>query len=236
MIDRVLLKEGAGRFGVDLDAEKLEQFNTYCIKLREYNIKVNLTAIIEPYEVVVKHFIDSIAALYFLKIPYGASLIDIGTGGGFPGMPLKIVRPDLDVTLMDSQNKKLEFLRRLAPELGLELNIIHRRAEQAGADPQLRERFEFAAARAVASLDVLCEYALPLLAKGGCFAAYKGPHSDTEIEKAAGAILKLGGAPARFESYTLPDASERRIITVKKRTKTPPIYPRQRVNINNNPL
>ena len=236
MIDGVLLKEGAHQFGVALDATQREQFNTYCKLLLEYNVKVNLTAIIEPYEVVVKHFIDSIAVAGRVKLSHGASLIDIGTGGGFPGMVLKIIRPDLQVTLMDSQKKKLAFLEQLGFALGIQNTILHGRAEQAGADAALREKFDFATARAVASLDVLCEYALPLLRRGGQFIALKGPHSLEETEKAQHAIALLGGKLSVVLPYDLPDGSERRLICIDKVSKTPNKYPRQRVRIVDKPL
>jgi 16S rRNA (guanine527-N7)-methyltransferase len=236
MIDHVLLKEGAYQLGVALDAAQQEQFNTYCKLLLEYNVKVNLTAIIEPYEVVVKHFIDSIAVTGLVKFPHGSSLIDIGTGGGFPGMVLKIIRPDLQVTLMDSQKKKLAFLEQLGSALGIQNTILHGRAEQAGVDAALRERFDFATARAVASLDVLCEYALPLIRRGGRFIALKGPHSLEETEKAQHAIFLLGGELSGVLPYELPDGSERRLICIEKISKTPSKYPRQRVKIAEKPL
>lgn len=236
MIDSVLLKEGAEKFGVVLSEKQREIFNTYCRILLEYNKKVNLTAIIEPYEVVVKHFIDSIAVAGLIEMAENSSFVDIGTGAGFPGMVLKIVRPDLHVTLMDSQHKRLLFLRELGEILGIKATLIHLRAEQAGADASLREHFDYASARAVASLDVLCEYALPLVRIGGRFLALKGPHGVDEVDKAKNAMQLLGGKIAEIISYRLPDDSERRLICIDKVAPTPQKYPRQRVRIVDKPL
>ena len=151
-------------------------------------------------------------------------------------MVLKIIRPDLQVTLMDSQKKKLAFLEQLGIALGIQNTILHGRAEQAGADAALREKFDFATARAVASLDVLCEYALPLLRRGGRFVALKGPHSMEETEKAQHSIVLLGGKLSEVFPYNLPDGSERRLICIDKMSRTPNKYPRQRVRIVDNPL
>lgn len=160
---------------------QLGAFAAYGDFLLEYNEKVNLTAITDPAQIAVKHFADSVIPLSLIGLPQGCSLIDVGTGAGFPGVPLKIMRPDLSLTLLDSLQKRLTFLEQLSGRLGQENAFVHARAEAAGAMPALRGRFDVAASRAVARLSVLCEYCLPLVKVGGFMLALKGPDCRGEL-------------------------------------------------------
>lgn len=227
---------GAAGFGVALSPEQLAAMDTYGNFLIEYNQKVNLTAITDPFEIAIKHFVDSLAPLGMVDIPKGASLIDVGTGAGFPGVPMKIARPDLRLCLLDSQKKRLVFLRELSERLGQDNAFLHSRAETAGADGALRGRFDAATARAVAQLSVLCEYCLPLLRVGGVMLALKGPDCAGEINAARRAAALLGGGVPRGIEYALPDQSRRTLVIVDKVAPTPKKYPRQRVALGEHPL
>ena len=154
---------GMKRFNIELTEEQINRFNIYCNMLIEWNSKMNLTAIKEPTEIAVKHFVDSCSVLNYVKIKKNAKVIDIGTGAGFPGIPLKILREDLDITLLDSLNKRLVFLNEVAKELNLELNTVHSRAEDLGRQENHREQYDIAISRAVAPLNVLSEYSIPFL-------------------------------------------------------------------------
>jgi len=215
---------------------QLEQLAAYARLLREWNQNINLTAITDPKAIAVSHFADSLSVLSVVEIKKNASIIDVGTGAGFPGLPLKIARPDLALTLLDSNNKKLLFLREVVDQLGLTgVTLVHDRAETA-AKTALRERFDIAAARAVAPLNQLAEYTLPFVRAGGCFLALKGPKAAEEIAQAQNAITQLGG---RFEAnfaVNLQDTVERRIICVKKISQTPTQYPRPFAKIAKSPL
>lgn len=229
-----LLRFEAKKHGVELNDEALRRFGLYARALADYNEKVNLTAITDPEEIAIKHFLDSLLLLPAFSPREGASLVDVGTGAGFPGMALKIARPDLDITLMDAQNKRLEFLRGLSDELGLSVNIVHSRAEDA-ARKELRERFDFAAARAVAALPVLLEYCIPLLKVGGVFAAMKGPSGEEELIASKNALKLLGGS-ARVEKALLPGGEGRSIILIEKTAPTSEKYPRPFAKIKSKPL
>lgn len=230
------LSECLGQFKLTLTPQEGEDFNTYGSFLLEYNEKVNLTAITEPEEIAIKHFADSIVVLALTEIAPDASLIDVGTGAGFPGVPLKIMRPDIELTLLDSLDKRLKFLKELSAQLGQNNDFIHARAEMAGADEKLRESFDYATSRAVAQLSVLCEYCLPLLKQGGKMLAFKGPDCANEIAAAQNAIEILGGKVESIHKYTLGNLGQRTLIIIEKIKKTPKKYPRQRVKLNENPL
>lgn len=223
-------------FGLVLSAQQLEEMNTYGDFLIQYNQKVNLTAITDPEEVAIKHFADSIIPLAFTEIKPGSSLVDVGTGAGFPGVPLKIIRPDIKLTLLDSLNKRLLFLKMLSEKLEQENAFIHARAEMAGADVKLREHFDIATSRAVAQLAVLCEYCLPLLKVGGKMLALKGPDCGAEIEAAEHAIKLLGGKIAIVKEYSLANQGKRTLIVIEKIKATPKKYPRQRIKLSEKPL
>ena len=236
MIDQKKLEQGAAAFSVPLCGEMLGAFSTYAEFLVEYNQKVNHTPITDPDGIVTRHFVDSLAPLGLVEFPEGASVVDVGTGAGFPSVPMAVARPDLRFTLLDSLQKRLTFLSQLAGKIDRQFALVHRRAEQAGADPALRERFDFAVSRAVAGLPALCEYCLPLVRVGGAMVALKGPDCGEEVRAAAHAVEVLGGGGVREIAYRLADGSGRTLVVIEKRSRTPPKYPRQRVKLTENPL
>lgn len=230
------LQELAQAEKIDLSQLQLEKFQRYLELLLTWNEKINLTAITEPEEVVIKHFLDSLLLLNTVELKQGAKVIDVGTGAGFPGIPLKIVRPDLELTLLDSLNKRLVFLQELIKELDLTAETVHCRAEEGGRNKTLRGKFDFATARAVAPLNLLCEYCLPFLKVGGVFAAMKGPNCSEEVESAKKAIGILGAEIKERKELNLPDGSGRTIIVLKKCKETSDRYPRISAKIAKNPL
>lgn len=236
MIDRKMLAEYAGAMGIALGDPELELFDRYAALLVEWNEKMNLTAITEPAEIVVKHFADSLTLLTAVRPPEGAKLIDVGTGAGFPSVPVKIVRPDLRVTLLDSLNKRLTFLGELSSALGLENTRVHARAEEAGRQPAHREQYALATARAVAHLRELSEYCLPFVEVGGMFAALKGGDVDAELEESRRAVQLLGGKIEQIKRLELPDGSRRSIICIQKISQTSTKYPRPHAKMAKNPL
>lgn len=222
--------------GISLSEKQLGQFQRYMELLVEWNRKMNLTAITDPEGVTVKHFYDSLLLLKAVELPEGASLIDVGTGAGFPGIPVAIARPDVKLTLLDSLNKRLVFLAEVCRELGLSAEIRHARAEEGGRQKELREQFDFATARAVASMNVLSEYCVPFVKKGGAFVAMKGPDGEEELKQASCGIGTLGGKPEKAAHFTLSDGSQRCIIVVRKVRETPAAYPRHGAKISKKPL
>lgn len=231
MIDRVLLKETAAALGIAVDETAAEKLDIYARLLVEWNEKMNLTAITDPEGIVLKHFVDSLTALPLLpKTPF--SLIDVGTGAGFPGLPLAILRGDMQLTLLDSLNKRLIFLEEVCRAVGVSAMRIHARAEEGGRRPDLRDKFDVATARAVAGLPVLCELCLPFVKVGGRFLALKGPDAPREKEEAARAVKTLGGRFGEGVAVTLPNpaaeggTSERHILVVEKTVATPKKFPR----------
>lgn len=236
MINKELLKKGADSFGVELTDVQLEQFDVYAALLADYNTKVNLTSITSPDEIVEKHFTDSLALLKFAQIKQGSRLCDVGTGAGFPGAALCIARPDLKVTLFDSINKKLEFIRLLAKETGITPDIITARAEDAGRNPAYREKFDVATARAVAELNRLSEYCIPLVKKGGIFAPLKAVLSKEEEQRGFGAAANLGCRLKEKYLYSLPGGDSREIIVFEKISDTNAKYPRNSAQISKKPL
>lgn len=236
MIDRAKLKEHAAEFGIVLDEGQLGQFDCYAETLVEWNQKMNLTAITAPQEIVIKHFVDSLTLLTALDLPQNAKVIDVGTGAGFPSVPLKIARPDIQLTLLDSLNKRITFLKELSGVLGQENECIHFRAEEAGKNPAYRERYDLATARAVAHLRELSEYCLPFVRVGGTFAAMKGGEIDAELAESAKAIGLLSGRVEETKRFSLPDESRRSIILIKKISQNATKYPRPSAKIAKNPL
>ena len=241
VIDTSRLKRLFSDSGLSLSAAQLEAFSTYAGLLVEWNEKINLTAITDPEGIEVKHFLDSCLPLSILRldaaIPQGGSLIDVGTGAGFPGIPMKLIRPDIKLTLLDSLAKRLGFLSEVCSSLGIEAELIHGRAEDLGR-LELREKYDVAAARAVARLSVLCEYCLPLVKPGGSFLALKGSpaEADTEAEAAARGIGLLGGKISRVERYSLPGGDSRTLIVIDKLSHTPAKYQRPKGKMNKAPL
>ena len=223
-----ILQEGLRRLGLDSGEAVIGQFQTYYELLISYNKQVNLTAITAPEEVAVKHFLDSVALLGLYDLPRGARVVDVGTGAGFPGLPLKLVRPDIDLTLVDALGKRVTFLRMCADTLGLtQVSCLHARAEELGKKEEHREQYDVAVSRAVANLATLSEYCLPLVRLGGTFAALKGPAAAQELSGAKNAIDVLGGGNACIKLADIADAElKHAVVLVDKIGHTPPKYPR----------
>lgn len=229
--DRLLAQAGLAGYSHLYPA--LEQ---YCTLLLDWNTRMNLTAIRDPREVAVKHFIDSLLPLTQVELPQGASLIDVGTGAGFPGLPMKLARPDLDLTLLDSLAKRLTFLEEVCTRLGVEARRVHLRAEEAGRSPDFRERFDLATSRAVANLASLAEYCLPLVKVGGSLLALKGSSGHREAEEAAHAVALCGGQITQVLDATLPGGDARTLVVIQKISQTPTAYPRAATKIAKKPL
>ena len=230
------IRSAVKEFKIELSGEQLAQLEKYYGLLVSWNEKMNLTAITEPNEVAIKHFADSLSVLSFVDIPVGASVIDVGTGAGFPGLVLKIARPDIRLTLLDSLNKRLNFLDAVLGELGIEAELVHKRAEEGGQSIDFRERFDFAVSRAVARLNVLCEYCLPYVRLSGNFIAFKGEAGD-ELAEASRAISVLGGKKKNIFKFELPQGcGARTLIEIEKNQPTPDKYPRPNGKIKSNPL
>lgn len=238
MIDKVLLKNEVERLDIMLDEKALERFDTFAEMLVDWNTRINLTAITDPFEIVYKHFADSMLALAAVNVPQGSSFIDVGTGGGFPGLPLLIARPDLHGVMLDSTLKKLMFVDHVLNRLELNNNgrTLHMRAEEAGIKVQLRNRFDFCFSRAVANLRELSEYCLPLTKVGGTFVALKSAKAQEEIDGAKEAIRILGGEIVEVKQFFLSDMGERNLVVIKKVSPTPPKYPRASAKISKEPL
>lgn len=202
-----------------------EKFDIYFNELTEYNKKVNLTAITDKQDVYIKHFFDSCLASDF--IPENAKIVDIGTGAGFPGVPLKIIRNDIDLTLVDSLNKRILFLDYLQTKLNITYNTHHSRAEEFCSNKNYRESFEVVVSRAVAKLNTLAEYCLPLVKIGGIFIAYKAGEVEQEIQESLNAIKTLGGQIQEIKYFNLPmEKGVRTLIVIQKIKVTPKQYPR----------
>ena len=213
--------------GVRLSVEQIEQFYKYMNLLIEWDEKMNLTAITEPKEIILKHFIDSITILKY--IDDNSKLVDVGTGAGFPGVPLSIMNPTLKITLVDSLNKRLIFLQEVVKELNLKhIEIVHARAEEFGQNKNYREKFDIATSRAVANLATLSEYLVPLVKIGGKIISMKASNAKEEINDAQKAIEVLGGKIEKIEEFDLPESDiGRTIIIIDKNKCTPAIYPRK---------
>lgn len=236
MIDRSFLKETAAAYDIPLSEEVLEKLDVYASLLVEWNEKMNLTAILKPEEIAIKHFLDSLLAARFLSVSRETSLIDVGTGAGFPGLPLKLYLPQLNLTLLDSLNKRLTFLQAVAQETGAEAALVHARAEDGGRKPELRGRFDYATARAVAHLRELCEYCLPFVKVGGSFLALKGGNVEEELSQSERAISALGGRLEAVHKLELPGGDARTVIEIRKISQTTSQYPRPSAKIAKNPL
>ncbi len=218
--------------GLTINEQQANQFVKLCDFMVEYNENVNLTSITEFSEVVVKHFVDSVLPFTMVDIPEGSSFIDVGTGAGFPALPLLIFRPDLSGTLCDSLNKRCVYLEKACSLVGIKADIIHARSEELGR--KKRECFDFATARAVAAMPVLSEYCIPFVKVGGRFIALKSVNED--ISEAKSAISKLGGEIELIRDYTIPNGDARRLAVIKKISQTPTKYPRNSGNIQKKPL
>ena len=233
---RQTLRDQARAMGWKVAKEQADMFQTYMELLLEWNEKINLTSITDPLEVVEKHFLDSMTLLSWPKLKQGAKVIDVGTGAGFPGVPLKRMRPDVDLTLLDGTQKRLNFLQEVCAALRLSAHFVHKRAEEAGLDKAMRERFDLATARAVAPLPVLAEYCLPLVKMKGTFLAMKGPGALQELQQAQNALETLGSGEPQVLPLTLPGGEERNLVVCQKLRFTPKGYPRHGGTILKHPL
>lgn len=234
MIDTDFLKQEAEKISVHLDNEALNRFDLFAEMLVAWNKKMNLTAITEPTDIVIKHFIDSITPLSYFDIEENAKMIDVGCGAGFPSLPLLIARPDLDVTFFDALEKRLKFIDAVLDELGLDGSLVHGRAEEFGNMPEFREQYDYAFTRAVAPLNVLAEYCLPFVKVNGSYISMKGAEDETEL--GANAIKELGGDIERVVSLKLYGGDSRNLILIRKISQTSSKYPRRSKKITSRPL
>ena len=216
-------------FGLTLSQDQQEQFRVYEALLLDWNSKINLTAVRDPEGIRIKHFLDSLSCVPVLGDMNGKSLIDIGTGAGFPGIPLRIFYPEMKLTLVDSVGKKADFCRLVCDTLHLkDVTVLKDRSEELGANKTTREKYDAAAARAVAVLPVLCEYLLPLVKVGGVMLAQKGETAPEEVKTADTAIQKLGGGNPELTEITLPEVEgSRYLVRIPKIKPTPAGYPRR---------
>ena len=236
MLNRRLLEKTIEKFGLSLDDAAFSRLDTFAGMLAETNKSFNLTAITEPDEMTVKHFADCLSVFAFVDIPENSSIIDVGTGAGFPGMVLLLARPDIKMTFLDSLNKRLNFIEDVLKATGVDAEILHARAEDAGKDAVYRESFDFATARAVADLSVLSEYCLPFVRVGGSFVSMKSADTDGELENAKGAINILGGEIKSINSFDLVENMPRKIVEIEKISQTPTAYPRTSKKIAKSPI
>lgn len=232
---RNFLKQCLTEMDFNVSENQLDSFMKYNELMLEWNEKINLTAITEQRDVVIKHFCDSTAALKL--IPQGASVVDVGAGAGFPSLPLKIMRPDLKILMLDSLNKRINFLNEMTEKLSLEnISAVHARAEEL-SKKELRESFDVCVSRAVARLCVLAELCIPFVKVGGSFLAYKGPAGIEEINEGKHAVELLGGEITEVKKYNLPNSDIcHSVIVIKKVRQTPPKYPRNSGKISKTPI
>lgn len=224
--------------GIELSEKQIQQFRRYFEILVEWNEKMNLTAITDEASVYLKHFYDSISASFHFDFTKVTTVCDVGAGAGFPSLPIKICYPHLHITIVDSLNKRIQFLNHLSDEIGLDhVEFVHARAEEFGQNPQYREKFELVTARAVARLSVLSELCLPLVKEGGQFLALKAASGDDELKDAKKAITVLGGKLVHHVAFELPvEESERTIYVFDKVKATPKKYPRKPGTPNKSPI
>lgn len=223
-----IIKEEIGKLGIVIDENQCNQFLKYYDILIEWNSFMNLTGITEFHEVVTKHFADSLSLIKGIDLSGNMSVLDLGTGAGFPGIPLKIVFPNLNITLMDSLNKRIKFLNEVIDQLSLtEICAVHGRAEDLGRKIEYRENFDLCVSRAVSNLASLSEYCVPFVKKNGYFISYKSGKIEEELNNSKNAIKILGGKVERVENFNLIDTDmERSFVIIKKCMNTAKIYPR----------
>ena len=221
------IEEKSSKIDINLDNEICNKLYNYMNLLLEWNEKINLTAITDEKEIILKHFIDSFTINKFINS--GDKMLDIGTGAGFPGLPIKIIRPEVDVFLMDSLNKRINFLNEVIESLQLKnIEAFHSRAEEMAKNNKFREEFDVVTSRAVAKLNILLEYMLPYTKVNGKCLCMKGPNIEEEIKEAEKALKILGGEIEKIEKIILPDSNiERKIIIIRKKSATPLKYPRK---------
>lgn len=236
MLNKELFFETIKSFDINVDEATFTRLDKYAEMLIETNKSFNLTAIKEPDDITVKHFADCLAIFKYVDIPENAKIIDVGTGAGFPGLVLKLFRPDIQMTFLDSTKKKLGFIENVLNECGVSGEILHLRAEKAAQLSKYRENFDFATARAVAALPVLSEYCLPFVKIGGTFISMKSAESNEEISEGKKAISILGGRIQEDIVFDLVENMPRRIIKIKKNSQTPTKYPRPSAQISKKPI
>lgn len=232
------MEEGFKQLNLTFNKECIDKFNKYKDILKEWNKNINITAIQNDEDIYIKHFLDSVILLDKNNICDKKKIIDVGTGGGFPGIPLKILNNNFNLTLLDSLRKRIDFLKIVVKELELEnVNFIHGRAEDFGRDINFREQYDICVSRAVANLNILCEYCLPFVKVGGYFAAYKSESISEEILNSQNAITKLGGRINSIKEIQIPKTNIiRKIIIIEKVEKTEKIYPRKAGKPSKDPL
>ncbi|MBQ2890356.1 MAG: 16S rRNA (guanine(527)-N(7))-methyltransferase RsmG [Clostridia bacterium] len=230
-MNRDLFIDCIEKFGGKISEEKLNQFEKFSSLLVEWNEKMNLTAITDSDGISVRHFADSISPLFYTEIKENAKVIDVGTGAGFPGVPLKIMRPDLDITLMDSLNKRITFLKEVREQIGIDkTECVHARAEEFGRKEEYREKYDVGVSRAVASLKVLAEYVLPFIKVGGYFISMKAFEIEEEVNEAKEKIKLLGGKIEEIKEIEIPNSDAvRKLVIIKKISKTDKKYPGRKI-------
>ena len=234
---RDYLINSTNELNIPLTEEQIRLFEIYYQTLVEWNAKINLTAITDPQGAAVKHFTDSLSLLKYVDLPENCKVIDIGTGAGFPGVVLKIVRQDIQLTLLDSLKKRFIFLEELLNSLDLSAEMIHGRAEEYGQNEKYRESFDFAVSRAVARLNTLSEYSLPFVRLSGKFVSFKGSDADEELSISKSAVNTLGGKILNIHRFELPyDGGSRALIEIEKVRPTLDKYPRHNKLIKSKPL
>ena len=222
------LQKAAGQSKINFSDNQLTKFDNFYKLVIDWNDKINLTAITNPQDFAIKHIIDSVLIWNDNKFANVKSIIDVGTGAGFPGIPLKIYKPHLKVTLLDSLAKRINFLKAAVTEIQLDdVNCIHSRAEDAAHSVELRENFDIAVSRAVAKLNILTEYCLPFVKVGGYFAALKGANIKDELQESKSAVKQLGGVDVECININLPNGNDRNLIYIKKAVKTAKNFPRK---------
>ncbi|MBK1810844.1 16S rRNA (guanine(527)-N(7))-methyltransferase RsmG [Clostridium sp. YIM B02505] len=238
MIYYSILEKACTSVGVEFNEDKYEKFMTYMSLLKEWNEKINLTAITEDDQIVKKHFVDSIKAFNSPLFKSASSLIDVGTGAGFPGIPIAIIRDELSVTLLDSLNKRVNFLNEVIQQLNLSnVKTIHSRAEDGARNKDLREKFDIATSRAVANMCVLSEFCIPYVKIDGHFIALKGPSIEEELDESRNAVATLGGRLVEVIQVNIEDTDlKHNLVVVKKIKETPKTYPRKAGSISKKPI
>lgn len=219
------------KFGGEISSDKLDKFNIYSSLLKEWNEKMNLTAVTDPDGIAVRHFADSVSPLFNVDFPENGKIIDVGTGAGFPGVPIKIMREDLNLTLLDSLNKRINFLKEVREKINLDkTECIHGRAEEFGRKEEYREQFDIGISRAVAKLSVLSEYVIPFVKVGGYFISMKAMDIDEEVKDAEEKIKLLGGEIEEIKTIEVPNSDAvRKLVIIKKVKKTDKKYPSRKI-------